>query len=188
MSKNILDVMMHPVRMRIITTIAGREWTASQLSEALPDVAQATLYRHIKALEKGDILRIVAENPVRGTVEKVYALTDANLHNNDPDDASADDHLRYFTAFVMSLIAQFEQYIHSKDALNLANDGVGYHTTAIHVTDEELMQMARQLNEVMLPYIQNAARADRKRIYFSTILVPDSDTGTTNTQQDAAND
>lgn len=37
----------HPVRLRVIIALGGRTLTTKQLAEALPDVAQATLYRHV---------------------------------------------------------------------------------------------------------------------------------------------
>jgi DNA-binding transcriptional ArsR family regulator len=76
-----VDLILHPIRMRIIMALAGERWTARQIAAALPDVAQATLYRHINALAEGGILRIVEERPVRGMVEKVYALADKRALN-----------------------------------------------------------------------------------------------------------
>lgn len=173
MGKSVLELMMHPVRMRIITVVAGREQTASQIAQSMPDVAQATLYRHIKVLEKGGILEIVAENPIRGTVEKVYALVQGGeLHQDNVDDLTKDDHLRYFTTFMTTLLAQFEQYVTQSETVDPAKDGVGYHTTILNVTDEELQNLVTDLNRTVQPYLQNEASEKRKRLYFSTILMP----------------
>src|SRR5690349_5071480 len=67
-------LILHPLRLRLLQTLAGRQLTASALGAALPEVPQATLYRHLKALVEGEVLEIVAERPVRGAVERVYAL------------------------------------------------------------------------------------------------------------------
>ena len=40
---SIADVVMHPVRLRIIQQLGGRSLTTAQLRAALPDVTQATL-------------------------------------------------------------------------------------------------------------------------------------------------
>lgn len=173
MSKRILDTIMHPVRMRIITVVAGRERTASQIAQALPDVAQATLYRHIKALEEGDILEIVAENPIRGTIEKVYALAnEGDLHQREADDFTQDDHLRYFTVFMTMLLAQFEQYVTRSEGVDPVRDGVGYHTIVMHLTDEELREFAIELSRVLHPFLAKQPDDNRKRLTFSTILMP----------------
>ena len=69
------DLILHPLRMRIIMTIAGKQMTAQNLAAALPDIAQATLYRHINKLAQGGVLAVIEERPVRGTMEKVYSLS-----------------------------------------------------------------------------------------------------------------
>lgn len=66
MSNARANLLLHPVRLRIVTAAAGRELTAADLAAALPDVPQATLYRHLKRLVDGGMLAVVAENPVRG--------------------------------------------------------------------------------------------------------------------------
>ena len=74
------DLILHPIRMRIILALAqGRSLTAQELGAALPDVAQATLYRHLNRLLKGGVLAVVDERQVRGAVERIYALREENL-------------------------------------------------------------------------------------------------------------
>ncbi len=126
MSHSKADLILHPIRMRILVAVAGKQMTAQQLASALPDVAQATLYRHINRLAKGGALTVVKERPVRGTVEKVYALDQqgAWLGAADVENFSKDDHIRTFTAFVASLLGDFGQYVASTEKPDLAADGV----------------------------------------------------------------
>ncbi|SFL57778.1 Helix-turn-helix domain-containing protein [Gracilibacillus orientalis] len=43
--------LLHPVRMEIIQAlVSGKQLTPSQLSECLPNIPHATLYRHINYL------------------------------------------------------------------------------------------------------------------------------------------
>ena len=79
MADSTVDLILHPVRLRILLALADNHWSARQIAQVMPDVAQATLYRHINALAEGNILQIVEERPVRGTVEKVYALPDGGV-------------------------------------------------------------------------------------------------------------
>ena len=76
----IADVVMHPVRLRIIQQVGTREVTTASLRSALPDVAQATLYRHIAALVDADVLAVVEERRVRGAVERTFALGERMAH------------------------------------------------------------------------------------------------------------
>jgi DNA-binding transcriptional ArsR family regulator len=71
------DLLLHPVRLRIVQALVKQPMTASGLKEVLGDVAQATLYRHIKALENGGMLDIVAERQVRGTVERTCRVVES---------------------------------------------------------------------------------------------------------------
>jgi DNA-binding transcriptional ArsR family regulator len=54
----------------------GKEMTAGEMAEKLQDIPQASLYRHINALLKEEeILTVVSENRIRGTLEKVFSLS-----------------------------------------------------------------------------------------------------------------
>jgi DNA-binding transcriptional ArsR family regulator len=167
------ELILHPVRMRLIVALARRQRTARQLGEILADVPQATLYHHLGLLTKGGVLRVVEEHPVRGTIEKVYALaSDQFLSPEDMAAATPDDHLRYFTAFVTGLLADFGRYLQS-GPMDMVRDGVGYHQLVLHLADEELMRMAQALNAALLPFLRNGPAPNRRRRLFSTVLMPD---------------
>jgi len=169
------ELILHPVRMRIIVVVARRQLTARQLGELLADVPQATLYHHLGLLTRGGILRVVEERPVRGTVEKVYALaSDAHVAEGDIAHATPEDHMRYFTAFVAGLLADFARYLR-RDVINLAADGVGYHQMVLYLSDEELKQFGAALNGVLLPLLANEPSPGRERRLLSTILMPDEE-------------
>ena len=93
--------------------LQGQQLTAGQLAAALPDVAQASLYRHIKALSTGGVFVVVAENPIRGPVEKVYEIAAEAARLQPADVAGLDNegHLRYFTVFISSLLTDFSRYL-----------------------------------------------------------------------------
>ena len=62
------DLIMHPVRMRLLATLAHRQLTPRQLSQLLPDIPQATLYHHLGILTRAELLRVVSERQIRGAV------------------------------------------------------------------------------------------------------------------------
>ena len=92
------DLIMHPIRIRILLALVDRKLTPLQLGEQLADVPQATLYRHLNKLMQGGLLEVIEERPVRGTVEKVYGLNQnaaaqivsVNMENASKDDSSHD--------------------------------------------------------------------------------------------------
>jgi DNA-binding transcriptional ArsR family regulator len=168
-----IDLILHPVRLRVLIAIGQRERTVSQIAASLPDVAQATLYRHIKALADGGVLTVTDETPIRGTVERTYALADAKaafLTADDVADLSKEDHLRYFAVFTASLLASFSAYVESRENLDMVVDGVGYHTHEMYMNQDDLVAFGQGLAELMAPYSHPSAGRDRK--LFSTIIMP----------------
>src|SRR5258708_6825133 len=162
--------------MRLLVALARRQLTAGQLSALLPDIPQATLYHHLGILTRAGLLHVVSERPVRGTLEKRYALADdtALLSPADLAHASREDHLRYFTLFVASLLADFARYLQQDAPLDLLADGVGYRETPFYLSDEEFAQAAAAVNHALLPFLGNQPAPHRRRRLLATILFPDA--------------
>ncbi|MEV0647633.1 helix-turn-helix domain-containing protein [Phytomonospora sp. NPDC050363] len=165
------ELVLHPVRIRILRAIAGHRRTTRELVEDLPDVPQATLYRHLAALTKGGVLEIAEEHKIRGAVERVYALPAGGLTPATMAQATAEDHGRYFTAFVSTLLSDFSRYL-SRENVDLAADGAGYQQTVLNLDDAELADFARGLNELIAPLLANTPREGRVPRVLATILVP----------------
>lgn len=171
------NLVLHPVRLRIIQALMGaRQLTPQQLAEALPDVPQATLYRHINKLAGADVLAVVAERRVRGALEKVYALPESGAHLTQADlaNASGDDHMQFFTHFVATLLGDFARYL-ERGEIDMLADGVGYRQVALYLSDEEFRQMATALNQALAPFLQHQPAPSRQRRLLTTIVMPGSD-------------
>lgn len=167
------DLLLHPVRIRIGRVLATGPRTTRQLAGELPDVPQASLYRHLAALVAGGVLEVAAERPVRGTLERVYRLAGAGMELS-PDalaHASPDDHLRYFTAFVSSLLAEFARYV-QRDRIDPIADGVGYHQLVLQLDDAEFVEFAGKLGELVRPLLDNGPRPGRTPRLFATVVLP----------------
>lgn len=171
------DLVLHPVRLRLLATLARRELTARQLSALVPDVPQATLYHHLGLLTRAGLLRVVAERPVRGTVEKRYALVEGQLPLR-PDDlanASRDDHLRYFTIFIATLLSDFTRYLQREGPIDLFADGAGYRETPFYLSDEEFAQASAAVSHALLPFLENQPAPHRRRRLVAFITFPDAE-------------
>ncbi len=68
------DLLLNPIRLRMIGAMACGKRTAGEIGEALPDVPAATLYRHLKKLADAGVVTVVATRPARGALERIYAL------------------------------------------------------------------------------------------------------------------
>jgi hypothetical protein len=148
--------------------------TPLRLKEALGDVPQATLYRHVNQLHEGGLLEVVEEQAVRGGVERTYGVV-AEAVSLGPDDyegATAQDHLRYFTTFVGTLIEAFGAYL-DQGAPDYAADGVGYRQVPLWLTDEELEEVTEELRSVLRRAVHNQPTPSRRRRLLTTIIMPD---------------
>jgi DNA-binding transcriptional ArsR family regulator len=168
------DLLLHPVRLRIVQALVKRPMTAGGLKEALGDVAQATLYRHIKALENGGMLDVVAERQVRGTVERTYRVveTAVALSAEEFADADSDDHFRYFATFLGTLLADYSAYLET-DTIDLAADRVGYRQIPLWLADDEFDDFTTELRALIQKRFDNEPSPQRRRRLLTTIVMPD---------------
>ncbi|MEU1808252.1 helix-turn-helix domain-containing protein [Micromonospora sp. WMMD1076] len=167
------EVALHPVRIRILRAAAGTRVTTHDLAELLPDIPHATLYRHLATLVKTGMLDVVQERKVRGAVERVYALP-AHGAALDPAalaTATPEDHARYFTAFVSSLLSEFSRYL-ARERIDFVADGVGYQQLVLHLTDAELHEFAAGLNALVGPLLGREPGNGRTPRLLATILMP----------------
>ena len=169
------DLVLHPVRLRILQAFAGdRRLTTAGLAAELADVPPASLYRHVARLVAAGVLAVVAEQPVRGAVERTYALRvpAVVLTAEELATLSPDDHRQAFLAFVAGLVSAFDRYVDRGD-IDIARDGVGYRLTALWLDDTELTQLRGQVEDLFAPALANRPRPGRTRRLLGTVLLPD---------------
>lgn len=169
------DLLLHPVRLRIIQALVGAPMTPLQLRDRLGDVPQATLYRHLNQLADGGLVEVVDERPVRGTVERTYGVVTnrVSLGDADLESATPADHFRYFTTFVGTLLSDFAAYLDSGDP-SLSADRVGYRQVPLWLTDDEFDSLIEKLAALVLECADNDPTPERRRRLLSTIVMPDS--------------
>ena len=176
MAETAAEAIFHPVRMRIITALSRRQWTTAQIAAALPDVPQATLYRHLKRLLNTDVICVVEQRPVHGVVEKVYALSGGILLTPESPGISQmkpDDWRRAFAAYTASLMSQFEGYL-QPGHVDMVKDGLSFRTTPLYLSDDEMAQFFADLSAVVVSALANDPSPNRRRRLFSTVLVPEA--------------
>lgn len=166
--------MLHPLRLRIIQAFLGeKELTTGQLSAELDGVGSATLYRQVAALAKAGMLTVVGERPVRGTVERTYALSTSDIRDEDvePQQLSGEDHRRDFMAFLAGLLADVDRYIDAGD-VDLERDGAGYRSVGLWLTDDEFTAMITEIGAAVQARAGNGPAGGRTRRILSTVLIP----------------
>lgn len=170
---------MHPIRMKILLALVDQRRTTQQLAEMLDDIPQATLYRHLNKLVQGDVIEIVEERPVRGTIEKVYTLSRlgmVNLAAADIENASKDELMRFFTSFLMSLLGDFSHYLSSKEKPDLLADGVSFRQVPMYLSNQEYQEFGLELRKILLKVLENKPAPERRHRVFSIVVLPVEDT------------
>jgi DNA-binding transcriptional ArsR family regulator len=172
-SRSRADLLAHPVRLRVIMALAGEQLTPQQIAAALSDVPQATLYRHINRLAEGGALRVVRETPVRGAVEKVYALVEesANLDETDLAHATGEDHIRYFTVFFAAILGQLRSYFQQETA-SPRTDGLVCQGSTPYLTDAEYHRLLSDLGALLATAHANPRTPDRRRRFIGWVALP----------------
>ena len=98
---NKTEVLIHPVRLSILQYLyIHKKATTSEIISSLPAVSKASIYNHIRLLEQNQIIEVVQENRIRGTIEKIYSLKKV-AKNND---------FNAILTFLLSLLSDFQKY------------------------------------------------------------------------------
>jgi DNA-binding transcriptional ArsR family regulator len=169
------DMMLHPVRMRIIQALLSYDkMTVQQLLEKLNDIPQATMYRHLKQLHDAELIEVIETNKIRGTIEKTYAVKKDNISLTEVDleDTTAEDHLRYFMTYQANLLKEFEHYVMAHKPDQFKEDGLGYWQMILQLTEEEMNEFGKELSDVVQKYAKKKPSMERSPRTFATIFIP----------------
>jgi len=167
-----LDLLLHPVRLRILQAMLdGHPSTTAQLRDRLPDIAPATMYRHVAALAAAGVLEVVDERQVRGTVERTYRVCWDRAEIDGRAAMTPDDHRRAFTAFTGGLLADFDRYL-TREPADPARDGVTYRQAALWLTDEEMAELTDELRTTITARRANHQEPGRTRRMISVVAMP----------------
>jgi DNA-binding transcriptional ArsR family regulator len=169
-----VDLLLHPVRLRIVHALSGgRVLTTAELSARLPDVSKVTVYRHVALLTEGGFLEVAGEQRVRGAVERRYRLRQ-NRPVIDADAAaamSAEDHRRGFAAAMAVLIAEFNAYL-DRDGADPTADSVSYRQGTVWFSPDELAEMINDVRALLQARVSTQPAPGRTPYLLSTILFP----------------
>jgi len=169
-----LGLLLHPARIRILHAFAGGQArTTSELCDRLPDVSQASVYRHVALLVDAGVLEVTDEQLIRGALERRYRLNLARSRIG-PDDAARmtiDDHRNAFTAAMAALLADFGAYLDSGGA-DPSRDRVGYRQIPLWLSDAEHRKLTERLQRLLWPMLAHRPRAGRRAYLLSPIVFP----------------
>ncbi|MGW4353759.1 helix-turn-helix domain-containing protein [Nocardia sp. NPDC004582] len=172
---NSVELLLHPVRLRIVQAFLGdRTLTTSELNAELGDVPAGSLYRHVARLVAAEVLDVVAERRVRGTIERTYRLrlAAAQLTPEQLDAMGPEDHRRAFMAYIAGVMADFDRYVDRGD-IDYVRDGVGYRMAGLWLDDDEFAALGADLGRIIAARLANGPGPGRRRRLLRTIVIPD---------------
>lgn len=169
------ELLLHPVRLRIVTELAGKSLTSRQLAAALPDIPQATLYRQIKTLYEGGVLEVLEEALINGAKERTYGVVqgEARFSGAELTSITAEDHRQFFAVFMGSLLDGVDRYVDGRTPQELGEGGLSYNRVALYLSDEERDELRRRFAAALEECVAFAPSPERKRYTLASVVIPD---------------
>ncbi|MBK7918238.1 MAG: helix-turn-helix domain-containing protein [Chloroflexi bacterium] len=180
------DLILHPVRFRLLQAMAGETLTTQELADDLPDVPKSSIYRHLKLLLEGEIIAVAEARLVNGIQEKTYQLAQSlHLNADDVANLTAVEHMQYFTTYVMNVMRGFADYLETTEAdkgsLDLLADRVGYSELLFYASLAEMDTLHADLNAAFVKLATNKPGNGRVKRKFVFINHPVNEKGTETT-------
>lgn len=146
--KNINKILLNPTRMRIIQELSsGTPLTPSEICEKITDVPRTTMYRHINVLIENNILSVISEKKIRGSVERTITLNISEItKHNTIENASQNAY-----EFLMNNYSKFHKYFNGED-VNPGRDKIFLNNTVLMMSDNEYDEFLLELRGLLLKY------------------------------------
>ena len=179
MAKDILDVLLNPIRMRILQLFTPAEpdtpaqMTANGICELLSDIPRTTLYRHINVLIEAGVVDVASERKVRGSVERTLALNMTELEKLQGNNVENVPQLAF--RYLMTIYAKFEKYFRTHERIE-DGDSMFFMSNILMLNDQELKDYLTELGQVDAKYSKNKSTDEGRRPReFALILAPPDD-------------
>ncbi len=157
------ELIIHPIRLRILQSLARKPMTTAELDKLMPDVAKSSLYRHVKKLLDGGMIEVEETHLVKGTPEKTYRLIQApHITQEDINSMTKEDHLRYFSSYVAGLVEDFKAYLNSQEHADMVADRAGYGQSVFYASTEELDELFKPFQEKLVKLTTQPPQTGRR--------------------------
>ncbi|TDL32786.1 ArsR family transcriptional regulator [Jeotgalibacillus sp. S-D1] len=173
MTNEKIDLILHPIRLRIIQQLSKGPATVNQLKEWIADIPQATLYRHLNILKKDQLIYVVEEKKIRGAMERTFALEKEKpiLSPQELTQMSGEEHLKILMTFLSNVTGQAKSYLLSNP--DLSKDPFGYSQLDLHLTHTELEEINKGMNELLSKFISNKPSDQNQKVTLIQMLLPE---------------
>ena len=174
MQEQMMECLTNPIRSKLVLEISEKnQATAKQLAEVFPEIPQTSLYRHLKSMVESGLLNIVEERPIRGTVEKVYAMNQdfAETLGKNLAENNGQAYLLLFNQYMMGVLKEFQEYA-ARPQIDIAGDCSAFSLAPIYATKEELEQALGQIGGILQGLLANKSTPERRLRNVGIIVTP----------------
>lgn len=177
MSAKKVDLIIHPVRFRILQILTTEKLTTQEIAGWLSDIPKSSIYRHLKKLLDAELVSVAETRLVKGIQEKTYQLAQRPyLSADDMAGLMADDHLRYFTTYLLTVLRGFADYLTTAESdggeIDLLADRVGYTEVRFFANNSEFDEFQATINEAVLKLMNNEEGNGRRKHKIALITHP----------------
>ncbi len=152
----LIEILSSPIRIQVMQYLQIHgEATTKQISEAIRNVPTPTLYRHINALLKEEVLTVKEERKVRGSLERLLIINQdkfSAIENGSIADVAYQ--------FLMEIYTRFQTYSKKSDA-DPKKDRLSLRTRMLCLTDEEFDAFMQDIGAVMDKYTEKSGGKER---------------------------
>ncbi|SDO09889.1 helix-turn-helix domain-containing protein [Alkalicoccus daliensis] len=169
------EAVLHPVRMKIIQMLMKEPRTAQEMLKEI-DAAQATMYRHLRILEKAEIISVEGEKQVRGALEKTYVLhaEKASFRGGDVAEWSGEDFRKAFLMYHIHLLQLVGDY--TSGNIDAEADGFGFHQVELFLDEEDFKEFQQEYVQLLQKYEAKRDTAARRRT-LAAAFIPEKKQG-----------
>ena len=156
MKKDLYDIMLNPNRMRIVQVLAGsKTMTVKEIEDLIANVPRTTLYRHINVLIEAEVVTVVEEKKIRGSLERTLALNTEEIKKNN----NMEDIPKQAFRFLMNTYSKFEKYFGDKNRKR--KNKIFFNNTIMMMSDREFDEFLMELQSLLVRY--NYEETDGRR-------------------------
>ena len=168
-----IDLIIHPVRFQILRAIGTETLTTQEIADRLPETPKSSIYRHLKLLLEHNLIVVAETRLVHGIQEKTYRLEQpARLGPEEMRDLSVDDHVRFFTTYVLTLVEDYANYVTRNAPIDMLADRTGYTEVYFYATTAELDIFQQEIHTALAKLLGNEPGNGRSRRKLAIISQP----------------
>lgn len=159
-----VNLILHPVRLRIIQTLVRRARNTQHIADALPDIPVSSLYRHIRMLLEAGYIEIASTRSVNGIEERTYRLSEVKpplLTDQAFEGLTKDELQQAFSTLVGMILTSFNEYLDATPAPDWKRDRLSCAEFTFFATPEEYEAIRKTVWETLRQAEEAVAAPER---------------------------